>query len=75
MKTPDVLLGMPIDEFETIQKYYEMEQTEKQLKDALYATRQERSGISLDVVAQTMIAVFDSMELEALINTLQSNEN
>ena len=75
MKTPDVLLEMSNEEFDLIHAYWSQEGTKVDLRDALYATRQENGGISLEEVALTVSKVFDPEEVKALINELQRHED
>lgn len=75
MKTPDVLLNLPTEDFDLISRHFAQEETERELRNALYDTRKDYGGISLEVVAQTIGSVLDSAEKEELINLLQKHED
>lgn len=75
MKTPDLLLDMPAKDFDDINQYFWQEQTQRDLRNALYETRKDYGGISLEVVAETIGSVFDSAEVGMLIELLSTHED
>lgn len=70
MKTPDILLDMDSEKFDTINRYFTEELTEKNLRDALMDTRKQFGGISLQRVALIIRERFDEAEVASLVSEL-----
>lgn len=75
MNLPDTLLNLPVEDLEEITKHFAREQTEYELVDVLRATRAEDGGLSIEDIARVISERFDSVEVKALINALQTHED
>lgn len=70
MKLPDSLVSMSSDELDVVDDYYSQAHTMKELRDAVLATREHRSGISIPEVAAIIRTVFDEQEVAVLVSEL-----
>lgn len=70
MKTPSVLLDLGNEDFDSVTEYYKRVDTERDLYEAMRATRQEFGGLPLKEVADTMKKVYGQEEIDAICREL-----